>query len=142
MAGMKTDTPHQIDSAAPVRPLVLIIDDDPAVRDSLAAVIEAFGFRTQTADNGLEGLAAIKIEAPAAIITDLHMPDMNGFEMLSALRQAGPDIPVIAISGGVAKGYDFLSAARKMGAAATFQKPLPVFEMIDALSGLTALHAA
>jgi CheY-like chemotaxis protein len=139
---MKTDTPLQTDSVAPVGPLVLIIDDDPAVRDSLAAVIEAFGFRTRTAGNGLEGLAAIKIEAPSAIITDLHMPDMDGFEVLSALHHAGPDIPVIAISGGVAKGYDFLSAARKMGAAATFQKPLPVFEMIDALNGLTALHAA
>jgi CheY-like chemotaxis protein len=123
-------------------PLVLIVDDDRAVRDSLAEVIEAFGFRTRTANNGFEGLEAIKIEAPAAIITDLHMPDMDGFALLTALHSTGAGIPVIAISGGASKDYDFLNAAKQMGAVATFHKPLPVLEMIDMISGLTATKAA
>jgi CheY-like chemotaxis protein len=123
------------------RPLVLIVDDDLAVRDSLAAVIEAFGFRTQTAGNGFEGLLAIKAESPSAIITDLHMPDMDGFELMNALRDAQSEIPVIAISGGITKGYDFLNAAKHLGAVATFAKPLAVLEMIDTISGLTAHHA-
>jgi CheY-like chemotaxis protein len=116
------------------RPLVLIIDDDLAVRESLAAVMEAFGFRTRTAGNGIEGLEAVDSESPSAIITDLHMPEMNGLEMIAALRRTRTGIPVIVISGSSAREVD---AARNMGAAAAFHKPLPVFEMIDAVCGLT-----
>ena len=125
-------------SAEDARPLVLIIDDDFAVRDSLAAVMEAFGFRTCTAGNGSEGLDAVKVEVPSAIITDLHMPEMNGLELMAALRSTESGIPVIAISGSAAKDVE---VARRMGAAATFQKPLPVFEMIDTVSTLTARAA-
>jgi DNA-binding NtrC family response regulator len=139
---MENNTPFGRDSASDGRPLLLIVDDDTAVRDSLATVMEAFGFRTRTAGNGLEGLEAIKAEAPSAIITDLHMPEMDGFELLTALRCAKTSIPVIVISGGLTRGYDFLGAARRMGAVATFQKPLPVFEMIDTVNELTARQAA
>lgn len=139
---MESSLPSATDAPEDQRPLVLIIDDDPAVRDSLSAVIEAFGFRTHTATDGIEGLKAIATVGPAAIITDIHMPDMDGIELLTALRDASTSIPVIAISGGVAKGYDFLGAARHMGAVAAFQKPLPVLEMIDLISGLTARNAA
>jgi CheY-like chemotaxis protein len=139
---MESNVPFASDSTLDRRPLVLIVDDDTAVRDSLAAVMEAFGFRTCIAGNGREGLEAIKTEAPAAIITDLQMPEMDGFELLTALRCAKTSIPVIVISGGLTRGYDFLGAARRMGAVATFQKPLPVFEMIDTVNGLTARQAA
>jgi len=120
---------------ADTRPLVLIVDDDHAVRDSLAAVMEAFGFRTRTAGNGAEGLEAVAAERPAAIITDLQMPEMGGFELISALRRTKTGIPVIVISG------DDVEAARRTGAAAAFHKPLPVLEVIDTVCGLTQ-HAA
>jgi FixJ family two-component response regulator len=113
------------------RPLVLIIDDDLAVRESLAAVMEAFGFRVNTAVNGVEGLEAVDAETPSAIITDLQMPGMSGLELLSALRRTRTGIPVIVISGGD------VDVARQMGAAAAFHKPLAVFEMIDTVSSLT-----
>lgn len=124
------------------RPLVLIVDDDRAVRESLAEVIQAFGFRTRTAGNGFEGLQAVESEAPSAIITDLHMPEMDGFALLAALHSTRAGIPVIAISGGASKDYDFLDAAKQMGAVATFHKPLPVLEMIDVIHGLTTQAAA
>jgi CheY-like chemotaxis protein len=133
--------PFALQSADETRPLVLIVDDDMAARESLSAVIEAFGFRTRTAGNGLEGLEAMEAEAPSAIITDVHMPEMDGFEFLRALRTAEARIPVVVISGGVSRGYDFLAAAKRMGASATFQKPLPVLEMIETISGLTAQAA-
>jgi|AraplaMF_Col_mMF_1032025.scaffolds.fasta_scaffold00066_13 CheY-like chemotaxis protein len=117
--------------SADTRPLVLIVDDDLAVRESLAMVMEAFGFRAQTATNGAEGLKAVEAEAPSAIITDLQMPEMTGFELISALRRTATGIPVIAISG------SDVDAAREMGVAAAFHKPLPVLEMIEAVQGLT-----
>jgi two-component system response regulator FixJ len=125
-------------TADDTRPLVLIVDDDPAVRDSLAAVMEAFGFRTSTAGNGIEGLVSIALEAPSAIITDLQMPRMNGLELITALHHTKTGIPIIVISGSTPAD---LAAARQMGAAAAFQKPLPVFDMIDAVRGLTRLAA-
>jgi CheY-like chemotaxis protein len=128
------------------RPLVLIVDDDRGVRESLAAVMEAFGFRTRTAENGFEGLETLKAEIPSAIITDLNMPEMDGFELMSALRRMRTAVPVIVMSGGIPGGlnggYDFLQAARRLGAVATFRKPLAVLELVDTISGLTAQHAA
>jgi CheY-like chemotaxis protein len=137
---MKSSISIPIDAAA--HPLVLIVDDDRAVRDSLAEVFEAFGFRTRTASNGFEGLQAVETEAPSAIITDLHMPEMDGFALLTALRGARSRIPVIAISGGASKDTDFLDAAKQLGAVVTFHKPLPVLEMIDVINGLTIQAAA
>ncbi len=124
------------------QPLILIVDDDMAMRESLAEVMEAFGFRANTAANGFEGLQSLQADTPAAIITDLHMPEMDGFELLSALRGAKSLIPVIVVSGGTTHGFDFLGTARRMGAAAVFAKPFAVREMIDTISGLTARSAA
>ncbi len=142
VAGMIDTVSFPSGLTAACRPLILIIDDDAAMRNSLAAVMEAFGFRTHTASNGFEGLDSIETEAPAAIVTDLHMPEMDGFELLTALRCSKASIPVIVISGGAASGFDFLGAARRMGATAAFQKPLPVFDMIDTISVLTSRAAA
>jgi CheY-like chemotaxis protein len=114
-----------------IRPMVLIVDDDPAARNSLAAVMEAFGFRTRTAASGSEGLDSIATEAPSAVITDLQMPGMTGIDLITALRRSRSNIPVIAISGGD------VQAAKHVGAAAAFHKPLPVFEVIETLSALT-----
>jgi CheY-like chemotaxis protein len=123
-------------------PLVLIVDDDGAARDSLAAVIEAFGFRTRTACNGVEGLEMLAAEIPSAIVTDLHMPEMDGFALMDAVHSTRPGIPVIAISGAIATEPDVFSAAKHRGAVATFPKPLAVLEVIDTISGLITRRAA
>jgi CheY-like chemotaxis protein len=126
--------PNSMPNRTDDRPLVLIVDDDFAVRESLASAMQAFGFRTSTAGNGAEGLTALEAEAPSAIITDLHMPEMDGFALISALHRSDTGIPVIAMSGG---GTQDIDKARRLGAAAAFHKPLRVLEMIDALHGLT-----
>jgi len=113
------------------RPLVLIIDDDLAVRESLAAVMEAFGFRTRTAISGVEGLDAVDAETPSAIITDLQMPGMSGLELPTAIRRIRTGIPIIVVSGGD------VEVARQMGADAAFHKPVAVSEMIDVVTHLT-----
>jgi len=139
--GMKSPSRPETEPCHEERPLVLIVDDDLDVRESLVALIEAFGFRTRTASNGRQGLEAVKVEAPEAIITDLNMPEMDGLALLSTLRAARSPIPVIVISGGISDGDDFLRAAKDLGAAATFRKPLQVLDMIDTITGLTAHHA-
>jgi CheY-like chemotaxis protein len=86
--------PH---TAFPYR--ILIVDDEQALRDMGKLLLEAQGYEVLSAEDGFEGLAALKQSLPDLIISDLQMPNMNGFEFLSVVRRRFPTIPVIVISG-------------------------------------------
>lgn len=80
-------------------PLVLIVDDEPTVREVLLLLFETFGMRAETAAGGQEALAlAAKLE-PDVVVTDLHMPRMHGTELARRLteRLEAPP-PVVATS--------------------------------------------
>jgi len=78
---------------------VLFVDDEPAVRTTGAAVLEAAGYEVLTAADGLEGLHSLDDAQPDLIISDLRMPNMSGFEFLAVVRNRFPQIPTIALSG-------------------------------------------
>jgi hypothetical protein len=78
---------------------ILIVDDDVALREVGKLLLEAQGYEVLCAEDGFEGLAALKQSLPDIIISDLRMPNMNGFEFLSVVRRRFPTIPVIVISG-------------------------------------------
>lgn len=78
---------------------ILFVDDEPAVRTTGAAVLEAAGYEVLTAADGLEGLHALDEALPDLIISDLRMPNMSGFEFLAVVRNRFPQIPSIALSG-------------------------------------------
>ncbi|HEU4417083.1 MAG TPA: response regulator [Candidatus Angelobacter sp.] len=78
---------------------ILFVDDEPSVRTTSAAVLEASGYEVLTAADGLEGLHALDEAQPDLIISDLRMPRMSGFEFLAVVRNRFPQIPTIAVSG-------------------------------------------
>ena len=78
---------------------ILIVEDEPSLRQLGRMLFEAQGYEVGEAEDGFEGLAALKQSLPDIIISDLQMPNMNGFEFLSVVRRRFPTIPVIAISG-------------------------------------------
>lgn len=82
-------------------PTLLLIEDEPDIRDSLREILEAEGYAVRTAANGAEGLAALEaMPAPDLILLDLLMPVMNGTEFL-AEQQKRPTlsaIPVVVLS--------------------------------------------
>jgi CheY-like chemotaxis protein len=78
---------------------VLFVDDEPAVRTTGAAVLEAAGYEVLAAADGLEALNALDDAQPDLIISDLRMPNMSGFEFLAVVRNRFPQIPTIALSG-------------------------------------------
>ena len=78
---------------------ILFVDDEPAVRTTGAAVLEAAGYEVLTAADGLEALHALDDAQPDLIISDLRMPNMSGFEFLAVVRNRFPQIPTIALSG-------------------------------------------
>jgi DNA-binding response OmpR family regulator len=79
---------------------LLVVDDDPAIRDMLESVLAQDGWRVVTAADGTEALAEIAREAPAAIVLDLMMPRIDGFEVLHQLRTepSTVDLPVIVVT--------------------------------------------
>src|SRR6267154_3154097 len=78
---------------------ILVVDDDAAIRNSLALVLQSGGYGTTTAVNGFDALLELKRRLPAIVLSDLNMPQMSGFEFLSVVRRRFPQISVIAMSG-------------------------------------------
>jgi CheY-like chemotaxis protein len=78
---------------------VLIVDDEPPVLETTAAVVSSFGYEVRTAEDGFVALQILREVLPDLIISDLRMPNMSGFELLSIVRRRFPHIATIALSG-------------------------------------------
>jgi CheY-like chemotaxis protein len=79
---------------------VLVVDDDPALRDVLSSLLAEDGWRVATASDGEAALSAVERERPTAMVLDLMMPRVDGFEVLRTLREqpATRDLPVIVVT--------------------------------------------
>ena len=69
---------------------ILVVEDDPLLRDLARRLLGAKGYEVLTAEDGFVGLTALKRSLPDVIISDLRMPNMNGFEFLSVVRRRFP----------------------------------------------------
>jgi len=78
---------------------ILVVDDEPLIRQTSAMVLASNGYEVRTAGDGFEALIELREALPDLIISDLSMPNMSGFELLSVVRRRFPEIPVIAITG-------------------------------------------
>ena len=123
-------------------PEILVIEDDPIMREALADWLQAAGYGVRTAADGSAGLAAVKIAPPALVVTDIHMPGANGAVVLSELRQHYPQVAVIAISGlfNSGRGLD-AEAGLALGAARALAKPFKRTELLRAITELLGPHA-
>jgi DNA-binding response OmpR family regulator len=79
-------------------PIVLLVDDDAAIRRAVGAGLELEGFRVVRASGGRAALAANETVRPSVILLDLAMPDLDGLEVLARLRAEGDDVPVCVLS--------------------------------------------
>jgi len=91
---------------------LLVVDDEPSLRDLLQTSLSRQGYEVRVAQDGFEALAQMRGALPDLILTDLKMPNMSGFEFLSVVRRRFPQIPTIAISG------EFEPAAEELGVLA------------------------
>jgi two-component system, OmpR family, response regulator len=78
---------------------VLVVDDEPHVRDMLRAALTTMGAEVVTAATGAQALEAIPTFQPDVILVDMMMPGLTGTEVHDALRRTGVTVPVILISG-------------------------------------------
>ena len=112
---------------------VLIIEDDPELRDALRELLSGEGYRVTTAADGREGLARMGAPPrPGVVLLDLMLPRMDGFEFrvrqLEDPELAG--IPVIVFSG----GGDVEQKVARLGVAASLMKPLDFEALLDCVA--------
>lgn len=77
--------------------VILVVDDDPAIRESLSKELRAAGYTTTTAADGGEGMSTFLSHVPDLVLTDLAMPRSDGFELIASIR-ATSSIPIIVLS--------------------------------------------
>ncbi len=108
---------------------ILVIDDDPALREALAELLEDAGYDVVQARNGLEGLDEASAHRPDLILLDLMMPAMNGWQFRAAQKQdaALADVPVFVLSAFTAE-----RSAEILGdVVAVYPKPFDVMGLLE-----------
>jgi len=121
----------------------LVVDDDPDLLQSLRVLLESYEYQVIMAANAAAAIAAVSAQSPDLVLTDIYMPDADGFELINALRRHNVTVPVIAMSGGGRVGnYDNLSIATHLGAAAVIDKPFSNASLIETIERVLADRAA
>src|ERR1700677_336347 len=106
---------------------VLVIDDDPALRFTLEAVLSDAGLVVEASDGGVNGLAAFDAHGADVVLTDLAMPDMDGMQVLARMRAGDPSVPVLMLT---AHGSERVAVgAMKAGAFDYIPKPFDPDEL-------------
>jgi two-component system KDP operon response regulator KdpE len=107
--------------------VVLIVDDDPGIRDSLASELRAAGYTTLIASDGREGVARFSTSEPDIVLSDLAMPVSDGFQLISAIRAISKK-PIIVLS---VRGADQDKVrALDLGADDFVTKPFSISELL------------
>ncbi|WP_445678695.1 response regulator FixJ [Radicibacter daui] len=116
--------------------IVHVVDDEEAVRKSLAFLLTMSGLAVKMHESAAAFLAAAPGIPPGVLVTDLRMPDMNGVELLSALRDAGAMMPAIVVTGHA--DVPMAVAAMKAGALDFIEKPYSDEVLIAAIQRAAA----
>lgn len=118
---------------------VLVVDDNEDMRLSMRLVLEQAGYKVELAANGREALKVQRLRPAQLLITDLFMPDTDGFETIESFRKEFPAMRIVAISGGSkdpGMRTDHLPVAREIGAHATLRKPFAIEALLKTLQSL------
>jgi two-component system response regulator MprA len=121
-----------VDEGAGLR--ILVVDDDAAVRDSLARTLRFEGYQVETADNGAAALLAVRGGEPDAMVLDVSMPVMDGLETCRELRAGGVLVPVLMLTARDSVGDRV--AGLDAGADDYLVKPFALQELLARLRAL------
>jgi two-component system response regulator FixJ len=124
----------------PDKPIIHVVDDDMAFRQSLEALLEAVGFKTATYASGRAILDVVSQLTEGCILLDIQMPGMDGLELQSRLRELGIRLPVIVMTG---QG-DVPTAVRAMKAGAVdfIEKPFGEVPLLAAIETALSTETA
>jgi len=106
---------------------LLVVDDDPVVREALVEALAEAGYDVRSADDGARAVALLAERAPDVVLSDVRMPGMDGLALLALLRERAPDVPVLLMT-----AFDDMPtvvAAMREGATDFLVKPLDLHEL-------------
>jgi CheY-like chemotaxis protein len=107
---------------------ILVIEDDDMSREGVAEVLTDEGYEVLAARDGVEGLALIPTYHPELVLTDLHMPNLDGWGVIEHLKQTYPTLPVIIFTSDIE--IDAWREAQRLGVRGFVNKPLDLDELI------------
>jgi two-component system, OmpR family, response regulator MprA len=113
---------------------ILVVDDEPAVRDSLDRALRLEGYQVDLAADGAEALSSLTDESPDAVVLDLMMPRVDGLEVCRRMRQAGDRTPVLMLT--ARDAIDDRVAGLDAGADDYLVKPFALRELLARLRAL------
>ncbi|HEY9161126.1 MAG TPA: response regulator [Desulfomonilia bacterium] len=118
----------------PEQSKILIVDDSQELTEVIHEYMEACGFIVDTTTESTDALRLIAANGYDVIVSDIHMPGMDGLELMGLIKDRHPDLPVVLIT-----GYS-ISEARKIalekGADAFVAKPFHMKEILDVVTGV------
>ena len=106
---------------------ILVIDDDPAILETVAEILADEGYAVATARNGAEGLEAVERERPALVLLDRWMPILDGHGFWEGLQQRGLAVPIIAMTA----AHDAGPWAQTLRAAGVLPKPFKLTALLE-----------
>ena len=120
-------------------PRLLVVDDDADMRLTLKLSLELAGYAVEVAANGREALEVQRMRPANVLITDIFMPDADGFEAIDSFRREFPGTRIVVVSGGAQfTKRDYLPDAALIGVDATLQKPFEIEALLETLKALPA----
>ncbi len=114
------------------KPVVMIVDDEESIRETLSGIFEDEGFEPVTAGSGEKALGLAKEAAPDIVILDVWLSGMDGIETMKGIREINPELPVIIISGHA--NVELAVKATKIGAYDFLEKPLSMEKILLAVN--------
>jgi CheY-like chemotaxis protein len=116
----------------PSSPKIMIVDDNPNVARSLAALLQREGFHTTVCHTGTEALDAVEQSIPDAALVDIHLPDISGLVLTHKLRERlGPEAPIFIVSGD--SSMEVINSLSHVGATRFYRKPVHFAVLLDSL---------
>ena len=113
---------------------ILVVDDNPDLGMTLKMALELEGYKAELATTGTQALALQRQNPAEVVITDIFMPDSDGFELIATVKREFPATRIVVMSGGGQRlKRDYLSSAALMGVDATLQKPFEITELLKVL---------
>ena len=106
---------------------ILVVDDEPDIRETVAELLRDEGYTVQTAANGAEALQAVAHQVPAAVLLDMRMPVLDGWGFAKAIKERGIELPILVMTA----ARDAQRWCDEIGAQHCLAKPFDLLDVLD-----------
>lgn len=118
----------------PIGPLILVVDDDHAIRSTVIDILNSEGYNVLSAANGAEALELVELHNPDLVLLDMRMPVLDGWGFAKALAARSLSLPIVVMTA----AQDAHQWGREVAAVGVLAKPFDVGEMLDIVEQVLA----